>query len=164
MNCDHSARALGIGAVSLCLASLLAFAGSTSAESPQAGNRVAEEKAEKAMVSGTLVIPAELEAFEDRRLEIRLYRIHRFLADAPADLVDRVEIQPIAHVAGQESCQKFEIGGSVPLDEEMTYYITCFILDGDQRTHIGETEDKDLCRVLTDGRPRRVALRARAVR
>lgn len=164
MNCDCPARELRIGALSVCLVSLLALAGLISAESPQSENRAAEEKPKNALVCGTLVIPAELEAFEDRRLEIRLYRIHRFLADAPADLVDRVEIQPIAHVVGQESCQKFEIGGSVELDEEMTYYITCFILDGDKRTHIGETDDKDLCRVLTDGRPRQIALRARAVR
>jgi hypothetical protein len=117
-----------------------------------------------ARVTGTLVLPAELESFDRRRLELRLYKIHPLLADAPADLVDLEEVEDFSHEQGKETKQAFEIGGEAALEPDKSYYLTCFVLDGNTRTHIGETADKNLCSVLTLGKPREVSLTGRAVR
>ncbi len=117
-----------------------------------------------ARVTGTLVLPAELDSFARRRLELRLYKIHPLLADAPADLVDLVEVEDFSHEQGKETKKAFEIGGQAALEPDKSYYLTCFVLDGTARTHIGETAEKGLCNVLTQGNPREVSLTARAVR
>lgn len=117
-----------------------------------------------ARVTGTLRLPADLDSFAGRRLEIRLYKIHPLLADAPADLVDLVEVKDFGHEKGVETKQAFEIGGKAALESDKSYYLTCFVLDGEARSHIGETPEKDLCKVLTQGHPREVTLTARAVR
>ncbi|MDA0254741.1 MAG: hypothetical protein O3C39_07650 [Planctomycetota bacterium] len=120
--------------------------------------------ADSDLVCGEVVLPADLGSFAGRRLEIRLYKIHPLLADAPATLVDVFDLEEFGHEQGRETKQAFEVGGDAVLEPDMSYYITCFVLDGDARTHIGETPDKDLCSVLTRGSPREVTLTARAVR
>lgn len=117
-----------------------------------------------ARVHGEVVLPADLESFAGRGLELRLYKIHPLLADAPADLVDLVMIERFGHETGKETRQAFEIGGEATLEPDKTYYLTCFVLDGDRRTHIGEPPDKGLCKALTQGHGREVTLTARAVR
>lgn len=117
-----------------------------------------------ARVHGEVVLPAGLESFAGHGLELRLYKIHPLLADAPADLVDRVMIMPFGHETGKETRQAFEIGGTATLEPDKTYYLTCFVLDGDRRTHIGEPPDKGLCKALTQGHGREVTLTARSVR
>lgn len=117
-----------------------------------------------ARVTGTVMIPAELEGFAGKNLELRLYKIHPLLADASADLVDIVVFQDIAHAQGKVTQKTFEIGKDKKLEVDKKYYITCFILDGTTRTHIGEPPDKGLCKVLTHGCPREVTFTVRPVR
>lgn len=117
-----------------------------------------------ARVHGEVVLPAELESFAGRGLELRLYKIHPLLADAPADLVDLVMIEPFGHETGKETRRAFEIGGKATLEPDKTYYLTCFVLEGDRRTHIGEPPDQGLCKALTQGHGREVTLTARPVR
>lgn len=117
-----------------------------------------------ARVTGAVVVPAELEGFAGRTLELQLYKIHPQLADASADLVDTVVIEDFGHVQGGATRKAFEIGGAARVDPELMYYLTCFILDGQTRTHIGEMPDKNLCKVLTHGRPRVATFTVRPVR
>lgn len=148
-------RLIGSIAVLACLASALP-------RPAAAADDVIED--DTARVTGTLVLPADLDSFAGRCLEIRLYKIHPLLADAPADLVDLVEMKDFGHEQGTETRQAFEIGGRAALEPDKRYYITCFVLDGEARTHIGETPEKDLCKVLTQGHPREVTLAGRPVR
>ena len=117
-----------------------------------------------ARVTGAVVVPAELAGFAGRTLELQLYKIHPQLADAPADLVDAVVIEDVGHVQGAATRKAFEIGGAARVDPELVYYLTCFVLDGQTRTHIGEVPGTDLCKVLTQGHPRVATFTVRPVR
>lgn len=117
-----------------------------------------------ARVTGAVVVPAELAGFAGRTLELQLFKIHPLLADAPAELVDTVVIGDFGHVKGEVSRKSFEIGRAARVDPELKYYLTCFILDGQTRTHIGETPEKELCKVLTQGHPRVAEFTVRPVR
>jgi len=122
------------------------------------------EAADSALVTGEVVLPADLDSFAGRVVEIRLYKIHPLLADAPADLVDLLELPDVAHDRGGETRTPFRLGDRATLESDKTYYLTCFILDGDRRTHIGEPPGGGLCKVLTAGQPREATLVVRAVR
>ena len=118
----------------------------------------------KATVTGTVVLPKELPSFEGRVVEIRLYKIHPLLADAPATLVDKVEIEGYSHTQGTETKTDFVIGGKEKLERNLMYYVTLFILQDGKRTHIGEVPGKFLCKVLTNGEPSTVDFKVREVR
>lgn len=126
-----------------------------------AGRLLADDSA---LVTGAVVLPADLDSFAGRVVEIRLYKIHPLLADAPADLVDLLELPDVAHDRGGETRTPFRLGDRATLESDKTYYLTCFILDGDRRTHIGEPPGGGLCKVLTAGQPREATLVVRAVR
>ena len=96
----------------------------------------------KATVTGTVVLPKDLPSFEGRVVEIRLYKIHPLLADAPATLVDKVEIKDYSHIQGKETETDFVIGGNEKLEPNLMYYVTVFILQDGKRTHIGEVPGK----------------------
>jgi len=123
-----------------------------------------KEAKNTAKVTGTFVLPKELESFDGRVAEIRLYKIHPQLADAPADLVEKVELKDFAHTKGTETKKEFVIGAKAKLEKDMKYYLTLFILKDDQRTHMGELPGKFLCAVLTNGEPNRVTMKVKAVR
>lgn len=117
-------------------------------------------------VEGTFVIPKEVPSFEDRLVEIRLYKHDPRIADTAADLVEKVEIKDFSHTQGKETKKDFAIGAKGTLEPKMGYYVTLFILQKEKRTHIGECEHskKDLCKVLTQGEPSKIGLKVREVK
>jgi hypothetical protein len=74
-------------------------------------------------------------------LEIRLYKHNPRIADRPADLVEKVEVKDFAHTQGKETTREFVIGAKENLEPKLGYYVTLYILDKGQRTHIGECAD-----------------------
>jgi hypothetical protein len=118
---------------------------------------------ESTLVKGTFVLPADVPSFAGQMVEIRLYKIHPLLADAPADLVDMVQMKDYSHTEGEPSETKFTIGGNEPLDASLKYYVTLFILKDGKRTHMGKAPGKFLCNVLTQGEPREVSMTVRPV-
>jgi hypothetical protein len=127
---------------------------------------VAAEDKPSTKVEGTFVIPKEVPSFEGRLVEIRLYKHDPRIADKAADLVERVEIKDFSHAQGKETKKDFAIGANGTLEPKMGYYVTLFILQKEQRTHIGECEHskKDLCKVLTNGEPSKISLKVREVK
>ncbi len=124
-----------------------------------------EKPDETTRVKAAVRLPAELESFANRTLELRLYSIHPLLADAAADLVEKFENPKFTHTKGQATELDVEVGAKGKLDPQRTYYVTLFVLDGDKRTHMGEKDGKaGLCKVLTAGNPREVTLQVRAVK
>lgn len=126
----------------------------------------AGEKEEKTTrVEGTLVVPARLESFEGRVVEIRLYEFDPFLADVAATLIEKLELKNYSHTKGKARRTPFVVGAKGKLNERMRYYVTLFILQGGKRTHIGEcAHRKGLCTVLTGGQPRTITMTVRPVR
>ena len=122
------------------------------------------ESQDTAKVTGTFILAKDLESFDGRVVEIHLYKIHTLIADKAADLVEKVDIKDFSHIKGTESKKDFVIGAKAKLEEDQKYYLTLFILKGDQRTHMGEVPGKFLCTVLTNGEPNNVTLKVRAVR
>jgi hypothetical protein len=103
-----------------------------------------------ARVEGTFVIPKEAAAFAGRLVEIRLYRYDPHLADAAADLVEKVEFKNFAHTAGKETKKEFVVGAKAALDPKLRYYLTLFVLENGKRTHLGEcTPGQGPCQVFT---------------
>jgi len=107
----------------------------------------------QAAATGTITIPASVATFDDRLLEVRLYKIHPLLADASADLVEKLEVKKFGHEQGTDTNVHFVVGAGEKLDPKQSYYLTVFVLQDGRRTHMGETAEKRLCRVLTQGKP-----------
>jgi len=130
-----------------------------------AANLLADEKDDKnTKVTGTVTVPKTADSFDKKVLELRLYEYDPRLADVAATLIDTVEKKDIAHTKGTDTVEKFEIGTKGKLRADRKYYMTVFVLDGKNRTHIGEADGKPgLAKVLTDG-PREVKFVARPVR
>jgi hypothetical protein len=118
---------------------------------------------ESTLVKGTFVLPAEVPSFAGHLVEISLYKIHPLLADAPADLVDMVQMKDYSHTEGEPSETEFTIGGNEALDASLKYYVTLFILKDGKRTHMGKAPGKFLCNVLTHGEPSEVSMTVREV-
>jgi hypothetical protein len=123
-----------------------------------------KEDKDTAKVTGTLVLPKELDSFDGRVVEILLFKIHPLLADAPADQVEKVEVEDFAHTKGTETKKEFVIGAKAELESDKKYYVTLFILKDGKRTHMGEVPGKFLCTVLTNGEPNNVTLKAKEIR
>ena len=116
-------------------------------------------------VTATVKLPAELASFAESTLELRLYEFDPRLADAAANLVEKIEEVGFSHTSGTATERKIEIGAKGELKRGRGYYLTTFVLKGSGRTHIGERDGKPgLCKVLTDGNPREVTIVVRAVR
>lgn len=126
---------------------------------------VAAEDKPSTKVEGTFVIPKEVPSFEGRLVEIHLFKYDPQIADKAADLVERVEIKDFSHTQGKVTKKDFAIGAKGTLEPEMSYYVTLFILQKEQRTHIGKCEHSKqfLCEVLTNGAPSRISLNVREV-
>lgn len=120
-------------------------------------NAVADEK-DSAQVTGTFVISKDIDSFAGHVVEIRLFKIHPLLADAPADLVELVEIKEFAHEKGHETKKEFAIGSKAKLEMDKRYYLTLFITKDGKRTHMGEVPGKFLCTVLTMEEPSKVEM------
>ncbi len=125
----------------------------------------AEDK-KTAKVEGTFIIPKEVADIKGQTVEIQLYKYDARIAGKAADLVDKVEIKEFKHENGKETKKEFTIGAKSDLDEKASYYITFFIVDGKNRTHMGEGEHapKNLCKVLTGGNPAKITVNVRPVK
>ncbi len=115
-------------------------------------------------VTGTFVVPKEIDSFDKMTLRIELYEYDPKSADKPASSVDKVEVKDFKHTGGKETVEKFEIGTKGMLKDGKAYYLTVYVMSGDERKNRGDLEhDKGLGKVLTDGQPREVKAVARSV-
>ena len=126
---------------------------------------IADDKNDKSTkVTATVKLPKELASFTGRTLELRLYEYDPLLADVSADLVEKIAKAKFSHSKGKPTELKIEIGANQQIKPRRNYYLTTFILEGPKRTHIGEKDGKrGLCKVITDGHPRKVKIIIRAV-
>jgi hypothetical protein len=113
----------------------------------------------------TVQIPAKLDSFEDRALEVQLFEADSRAADKPSWQIEKY-FQPIRHKTGKNTTQIISLGAKAAINPELRYYVTTFVLDAaGQRTHIAERDGKTgLCYVLTDGNPAKVVMIARDAR
>lgn len=124
-----------------------------------------EPKDNKARVEASVVAPKELADIKGRVLELRLYKYDPRIADKAADLVEKVEVKDFEHSQGKETKKDIILGAKSDLEPKMAYYVTVFVLDKDQRTHIGKSDDKSgICKVLTDGNPNKVTFKLQEVK
>jgi hypothetical protein len=116
-------------------------------------------------VTGTVVVPKELASFDGRVLELRLYAYDPRAAGKAADLVEKVEIKDFTHVTGKETKKEFMIGAKGELKEGTKYYVTAFVLKGENRTHLGQADHvkQPLNKVITDGNPREIVIRFKEI-
>ena len=63
------------------------------------------------------------------------------------------------------SKKEFAIGVKGELKEGTKYYVTAFVLKGEDRTHVGQADHvkTPLNKVLTDGHPREVTIRFKEI-
>lgn len=112
-----------------------------------------------------LVIPKKVASFDGQTLEIKLWEYDPFLADASATLVDEVVEQKFSHTEGKATRLDFTLGEKLEPRKDRGYYVTLFVLQDGQRTHMGELDGKPgLAKVLTDGHPAAVKMIVRPVR
>ncbi len=129
---------------------LMAFGGFVLALAPT-GPAAADDATTR--VTGTAIVPKDVPSFEGRVLELRLYAI------------DKVEVKGFTHAAGKETKAEFVIGAKGELNANARYYVTAFVLKGEDRTHIGQADHvkTPLNKVLTDGNPRAVTIRFKEI-
>ncbi|MBI1249595.1 hypothetical protein GC197_17360 [bacterium] len=115
-------------------------------------------------VQGELEIPKKVDSFEDRIVEIKLWEYDPRLADASATLIDEVIEKNFEHQQGEETRFSFSLGQDLKPKQDFHYYITVFILEDGNRTHIGEIEGKSgLGKVVPDGKQAPVKVIVRSV-
>ena len=115
-------------------------------------------------VKATVIFPAKLPSFAGQTLELRLYGYDPFLADASADLIEKVEKPKFSHTQGKKTKLEIEIGAKGKVQPRRNYYLTTYVLNGKTRTHIGEKDGKKgLCNVISNGQPREVKVIVRPV-
>lgn len=113
---------------------------------------------ESAKITGTIAAPKALKSFDKLVLEVRLYEYDPRIADKAADLVDKLEVKDFSHVEGKETTETIELGTKAKIKPGMSYYLTVFVLDGKDRTHIGDLAHAPdgFAKVLTNGEPRAI--------
>ena len=129
-------------------------------------SRAEDKKDDKTTkVTGTVIVPKDVPSFDGRVLELRLYTLEKNVADKPADLVEKVEIKDFTHIVGKETKKEFTIGAKGEVKENTRYYITAFVLKGEDRTHLGQADHVKfpLNKVITDGNPREVTIRFKEI-
>jgi hypothetical protein len=116
-------------------------------------------------VTGAVIVPKDVTSFDGRVLELRLYAYDPRVAGKAADLVEKVEIKDFTHVTGTETKKEFTIGAKGELKENTKYYVTAFVLKGEDRTHIGQADHvkQPLNKVITDGNPREITIRFKEI-
>ena len=116
-------------------------------------------------VTGVAIVPKDAASFDGRVLELRLYAYDPRIADKAADLVEKVEIKDFTHVEGKETKKEFTIGAKGELKANTKYYVTAFVLQRDDRTHIGQADHVKvpLNKVITDGNPREITIRFKEI-
>lgn len=121
----------------------------------------AEDKDATTKVTGVVIVPKDAAAFDNRVAELRLYGIDKRSADKSATLIEKIELKDFSHENGRETKKSFTIGTKGKLDPTHRYYLTAFVLKGEERTHIGQADHvkEPFNKVLTDGNPREVTVR-----
>jgi hypothetical protein len=115
----------------------------------------AEEK--PAGVDGLFVILADDKSIEDVTLLVRLYEFDPRLADAPATLVDKLEIAKVKHTKGEKTEVNFAIGGKVEIKPMRRYYVTVHgyskgkVEDNAHYVYYGNSEKGGPVYVFADG-------------
>jgi hypothetical protein len=112
----------------------------------------------------TIQVPAKVDSFKDRQLEVLLYETDPRVADRAATQVDKY-LQPIYHDNGKDTTRIISIAAKAAINPQLRYYVTVFVVDAaGNRTHIGERDGKSgLSYVLTDGSPYIITMIARPV-
>ena len=116
-------------------------------------------------VTGTVIVPKDVPSFDGRVLELRLYAYDPRAAGKAAEVVDKVEVKAFTHIEGKETKKEFAIGAKSELKEGTKYYVTAFVLKGEDRTHVGQADHvkTPLNKVLTDGHPRAITIRFKEI-
>ncbi|MBY0230888.1 MAG: hypothetical protein K2W96_16505 [Gemmataceae bacterium] len=119
-----------------------------------------EKKEDSSHVSGTATVPADAASFKGRVLEIQLWKHDPRIADKKADLVEKAEVKDFAHTKGKATEKAFSVGKKEKLDSAMSYYVTFFVLEKGERTHMGRIEGakEPFNKVLTNGHPRKLKI------
>lgn len=108
-------------------------------------------------VEGEFQIQAQDKAIDGVTLLARLYEFDPRLADAPAALVDKVEVANVSHVTGKPTTVKFALGAKVTVKTDRRYYVTVHgysegkVESNDHYVYFGTPEKGDLAHVFTDG-------------
>jgi hypothetical protein len=71
---------------------------------------------------------------------LQLWEYDPRLADVGAALIDKRFVEGYAHVSGEATETPFRLAAKYEPRADRKYYLTCFILRGDERTHIGERD------------------------
>lgn len=122
-----------------------------------------EDKSAK--VTATIVVPAEVAAYDGLELELRLYEYDPFLADAGATLVEKVNAADRTHEAGKETQQTVVLGAKAKRRDDRRYYVTAFLLKDGKRLLMGEKDGKrGLGKVLESPKDNTIRLVARDLR
>ena len=121
---------------------------------------------DSAKVTGTITAPKSLKSFDKLVLEVRIYEYDPRIADKAADLVDKLEVKDFSHTEGQDTIEKIELGAKAKIKPGLSYYITVFVLDGKDRTHIADLAHAPdgFAKVLSDGQPREIRGMLRSVK
>jgi len=119
-----------------------------------------------AKITGSIAAPKALKSFDKLVLEVRLYEYDPRIADKAADLVDMLEVKDFSHTEGKETTETIELGAKAKIKPGMSYYITVFVLDGKDRTYIGDLAHapNGFAKVLTNGEPREIRGTLRSVK
>lgn len=91
-------------------------------------------------IRGRVIIPAAVDSFEGRTLELQLWEYDPRLADVAATLIDKRLVEGYRHVSGAATETPFRLAATYEPRADRNYYLTCFVLRGDERTHIGERD------------------------
>ncbi|PQO25097.1 hypothetical protein C5Y96_26715 [Blastopirellula marina] len=97
---------------------------------------------EEGIVQGTITIPDSTTVEQGETIEVKLFEFDPLLADAPAKLIDEKILTEIQHETGPSTEIPFALGSDLEVQKDCRYYITVFVLQGSDRTHIGEIEGK----------------------
>lgn len=116
-------------------------------------------------MTGTVIVPKDLPTFPGRTLELKPFSYDPRVAGKAADLVESVELKNFKHEFEAETKKEFPIGAKGELKANARYYLTAFVLDGKDRTHIGQCDHvkEPFNKVLPDGNPREVTARFKEV-
>jgi hypothetical protein len=128
-----------------------------SATSHRAEVAAEENKEPSAELKVKIIVPKTVASFKGRTLEVRLFKYDPLIADKAADQVDLYEEKNFSHTQGSDTIKEFRLGEKAKLEERRSYYVTLYIVDGKERTHIGECEHaKGFAKVLTNGQPKAI--------
>jgi uncharacterized lipoprotein YbaY len=115
----------------------------------------------KPLVSGSIILGAEVGSFDGVTVYVRLEDVSR--ADAAAALIAEQTLEGVSHRAGDKDSLDFALYGPPPA-EGADYNVSAHVdLDGDGEVSRGDYVTVESYPVLTRGAPARVRVRVEAV-